>query len=131
MDEAILNYMRVRYGLLIGERTSEDIKIELGSALPLEREKETIVRGREIASGLPKSIRVSSVEIREALSEVIGEIINEIHAVLEETPPELLSDILERGIILTGGGALIRGLDKRISDETKIQIGRASCRERV
>ena len=122
MDEAILNYMRVRYGLLIGERTSEDIKIELGSALPLEREKETIVRGREIASGLPKSIRVSSVEIREALSEVIGEIINEIHAVLEETPPELLSDILERRIILTWGGALIRGLDKRISDETKIPV---------
>src|SRR5260221_7911406 len=122
MDEAILNYMRVRYGLLIGERTSEDIKIELGGALPLEREKENIVRGREIASGLPKSLRVSSVEIREALSEVIGEIINEIHAVLEETPPELLSDILERGIILTGGGALIRGLDKRISDETKIPV---------
>ena len=122
MDVAIISYMRTRYGMLIGERTAEDIKIELGSAMPLQKEKEFVVRGRELASGLPKSIKITSTEIREALSETIREIINEIHEVLEETPPELLSDILERGIIITGGGALIRNLDKRISEETKMPI---------
>lgn len=122
MDEDIISYMRMRYGLLIGERTAEEIKIELGSAFPLEKEKETVVRGRELSSGLPKSIRISSVEVREAISGTITQIINNIHEVLEETPPELLSDILERGIIITGGGALIRGLDKRISDEAKIPV---------
>ncbi len=122
MDQDIISYMRMRYGLLIGERTAEDIKIELGSAHTLQKEKETVVRGREIASGLPKSIKVTSTEIREAISSTIAQIINEIHEVLEETPPELLSDILERGIILTGGGALIRGLDKRLSEETKMPV---------
>ena len=122
MDEDIINYMRTRYGMLIGERTAEDVKIEIGSAYPLPKEKETVVRGREIATGLPKSIRISSVEIREALSNTINQIISNIQEVLEETPPELLSDILERGIILTGGGALIRGLDKRLSEETKMPV---------
>ncbi len=122
MDIDIISYMRMRYGMLIGERTAEDIKIELGSAMPLAKEKEVVVRGREIASGLPKSLRVSSIEIREALSGTINEIIAAIHEVLEETPPELLADILERGIIITGGGALIRGLDKRLSEETKMPI---------
>lgn len=122
LDEDIISYMRMRYGMLIGERTAEDIKIDLASAVPLAKEREAVVRGRELASGLPKSIRVTSVEIREALSETIAQIINAIHEVLEETPPELLSDILERGIIVTGGGALIRGLDKRISEETKIPV---------
>jgi rod shape-determining protein MreB len=122
MDEDIINYMRTRYGLLIGERTAEDIKIEIGSAIALPKERETIVRGREIATGLPKSIRISSVEVREALANTINQIILNIQEVLEETPPELLSDILERGIILTGGGALIQGLDKRLSDETKIPV---------
>ena len=122
MDQDIISYMRVRYGMLIGERTAEDVKLELGSAFPLEREKEMVVRGREIASGLPKSIRVSSTEIRETLSETISQIINEIHEVLEGTPPELLSDILERGILITGGGALIRGFDKRLSEETKMPV---------
>lgn len=122
MDQDIINYMRMRYGLLIGERTAEDIKIELGSALPLAREKDTIVRGRELASGLPKSIKVSSNEVREALAQTVNEIIAAVHEVLEETPPELLADILERGITLTGGGALIRGLDKRLSDETKMPV---------
>lgn len=120
MDQDIISYMRMRYGMLIGERTAEDIKIELGSAMPLKNEKDAIVRGRELASGLPKSLKVSSVEIREALSPTVLQIINAIHEVLEETPPELLADILERGIVITGGGSLVRGLDKRISDETKI-----------
>lgn len=108
--------------MLIGERTAEDIKIELGSAIALEKEREAVVRGRELASGLPKSIKVSSTEIREALSSTIAQIINAIHEVLEETPPELLADVLERGIVITGGGALIRGLDKRISEETKMPV---------
>jgi rod shape-determining protein MreB and related proteins len=122
LDEDIISYMRMRYGILIGERTAEDIKIELGSAIALTKEKEAVVRGRELASGLPKSIKVTSTEIREALSNTISQIITAIHEVLEETPPELLSDILERGIIITGGGSLIRGLDKRISEETKIPV---------
>lgn len=122
LDLDIVNYMRMRYGVLIGERTAEDLKLELGSAMPLVKEKEAVVRGRELATGLPKSIKISSVEIREALSGTLNQIINSIHEVLEETPPELLSDILERGITLTGGGALVRGLDKRISDETKIPV---------
>ncbi len=122
MDQDIINYMRMRYGLIIGERTAEDIKIELGNAIPQKTEKESIVRGRELSSGLPKSIKVSTSEIREALAGTINQIIDEIHQVLEETPPELLSDILERGILLTGGGALVQGLDKRISDETKMPV---------
>jgi rod shape-determining protein MreB and related proteins len=122
MDEDIISYMRMRYGLVIGERTAEDIKIELGSAVSLEKERTAVVRGREMATGLPKSIKVSSSEIREAISSTLSQIVNEIHEVLEETPPELLADILERGIIITGGGSLIRGLDKRLSDETKMPI---------
>jgi rod shape-determining protein MreB len=96
--------------------------MELGSAVETKNEKEAVVRGRELASGLPKSIKVSSAEIREALSLTISEIIDAIQEVLEQTPPELLSDILERGILLTGGGALVQGLDKRISDETKMPV---------
>lgn len=122
MDQDIISYMRMRYGMLIGERTAEDIKIELGSAINLPKEKETIVRGRELASGLPKSIKISSIEVREAISSTLNQIITAIQEVLEETPPELLSDVLERGVIITGGGALIRGLDKRISDETKMPV---------
>jgi rod shape-determining protein MreB and related proteins len=122
MDQDIISYMRTRYGMLIGERTAEDIKIELGTAFPLTKEKEMVVRGRELSSGLPKSIRITSTEIREAISSTIAQIINEIHEVLEETPPELLGDILERGILVTGGGALIKGFDKRLSEETKMPV---------
>ncbi len=122
LDQDIVSYMRMRYGMLIGDRTAEDIKIELGSAIALEKEREAVVRGRELASGLPKSIKVSSTEIREALSSTIAQIINSIHEVMEETPPELLADVLERGIVITGGGALIRGLDKRISEETEMPV---------
>lgn len=122
LDQDIISYMRTRYGVLIGDRTAEDIKIELGSAVPLDEERETVVRGREVSTGLPKSLRITSVEIREALSSTIMQIVNNIQEVLEETPPELLSDILERGLVVTGGGALIRGLDKRISDDTKMPV---------
>lgn len=125
LDEAIIGYMRMRYGMLIGEKTAEDVKIEIGSAYPLDKkDKElvTVVRGRDMASGLPKSVRVSSSEIREALTPIISEIISKIQEVLEETPPELLTDIVDRGVYLAGGGALLRGLDKKIAEETKLPI---------
>ncbi|MBI4040111.1 rod shape-determining protein [Candidatus Daviesbacteria bacterium] len=122
MDLDIVSYMRMRYGMLIGEKTAEDLKIEIGSAMPLKEEKETIVRGRDLQSGLPKSIRISSVEIREAMMPTINQIVQIIQELLEETPPELLSDILERGITLAGGGALLRGLDKKIAEETKMPV---------
>lgn len=122
LDQDIINYLRMRYGLLIGERTAEDLKLEIGSAIPLKEEKEAVVRGRDLATGLPKSIKISSVEVREAMMNTINQIIGAIAQVLEETPPELLSDILERGVTLAGGGALIRGLDKKISEETKMPV---------
>ena len=122
MDQDIVSYMRTRYGVLIGDRTAEEIKLELGSAFEPKEEKETVIRGRELSTGLPKSLKISSSEIREAISPTIMQIVSSIHEVLEETPPELLSDILERGIVITGGGSLIRGLDKRISEETKIPV---------
>lgn len=122
LDLDIVNYLRLRYGMLIGEKTAEEIKIALGSVVPLKEEKEMVIRGRDLSIGLPKSIKISSVEIREAISETVNQMVSAIQEVLEETPPELLSDILERGITLAGGGALIRGLDKKISEETKMPV---------
>lgn len=121
MDQDIINYMRLRYGLLIGEKTAEEVKIELGSAWQ-GGESNTVVRGRDLASGLPKSIKVSSSDIREALASTITQMLSAIQGVLEETPPELLSDLVERGIVVAGGGALLKGLDKRIADETKLPV---------
>lgn len=122
LDQEIINYMKMRYGLLIGEKTAENIKIEIGSAIPLKEEKETVVRGRDLSTGLPKSIKVSSSEIREGLMNTVNQIIGTIAEVLEETPPELLADILERGIVITGGGSLLRGMDKRLAEETKMPV---------
>ncbi|MFH1535812.1 MAG: rod shape-determining protein [Patescibacteria group bacterium] len=124
MDEEIVNYMRVRYGMLIGERTAEEVKIEIGSAFPLKDKDEgaTVVRGRDLSSGLPKSLKITASEIREALTPIISQMISAIQEVLEETPPELLTDILERGIYLAGGGALLRGLDKKIAEDTKMPV---------
>ncbi|KKR81102.1 MAG: Rod shape-determining protein mreB [Candidatus Daviesbacteria bacterium GW2011_GWA1_41_61] len=122
MDQDIINYLKMRYGLLIGEKTAENIKIEIGSAVPLKEEKETVVRGRDLATGLPKSLKISSKEIREAISGTINQIIGTIGEVLEETPPELVGDVLERGVVITGGGALLRGLDKKIAEETKMPV---------
>ncbi len=123
MDQDIINYMRTRYGMLIGERSAEDAKKEIGSAYPDEKEdKATVVRGRDLASGLPKSIKITASEIREALTPTISQIIGSIQEVLEETPPELLTDIVERGIFLAGGGALIAGMDKKIAEETKLPV---------
>ena len=124
LDEEIINYMRTRYGMLIGERTAEEAKIEIGSAYPVgdKDDMATVIRGRDLSNGLPKSIKVSAAEIREALTPVISQMISGIQEILEETPPELLTDIVERGIFMAGGGALLRGLDKRIAEETKLPV---------
>ncbi len=124
LDGEIINYMRTRYGMLIGERTAEDVKIEIGSAYPGKDKDDgaTVVRGRDLSNGLPKSLKVTAAEIREALTPIISQMISAIKEILEETPPELLTDIVERGIFLAGGGALLRGLDKRIAEETKLPV---------
>lgn len=122
LDQDIINYLKMRYGMLIGEKTAENVKIDIGSAVALKEEKETVVRGRDLSTGLPKSLKISSTEIREALMSTINQIIGAINDVLEETPPELVGDILERGMVITGGGSLLRGLDKKIAEETKMPV---------
>ncbi|MFC1727823.1 rod shape-determining protein [Patescibacteria group bacterium] len=125
MDRAIGAYMRLKYSLLLGEATTEEIKIQLGSAYPLvekERKRQMVVRGRDIETGLPKSLKISSVEVREALAPVVSQIVEQLTGVIEETPPELVGDILKRGVALCGGVALLRGLDKLIADETKMPV---------
>lgn len=122
MDEVIVRHIKNKYNLMIGERTAEEIKVKIGSAYPLQTELMLDVRGRDMVAGLPKTVEVSSEEIRAALSEPIGTIIDRVKGVLELTPPELSSDIIERGVMITGGGALLRGLDKLLSIETNIPI---------
>ncbi len=125
MDEAIMHYLKRKYSLLIGERTAEKIKIEIGSAHPLEKPLTMEVRGRNLIEGVPKTITVTDAEIREALSECVGTIINALRVALERTPPELSADISDRGIVLTGGGSLLKNLDKRISEETGLPVSLA------
>lgn len=126
MDEAIISFMRLKYSLLIGEPTAEQIKIAVGSAFPTEKsDRVTVVRGRDIETGLPKSVRVNENEIREALSPIVQQIIEGITETIEETPPELVGDIVEHGIVLAGGGSLLRGIDKRIANELKMPVWRA------
>ena len=120
MDEAIISHCRENYRLLIGERTAEDVKIQLGSAAEYDEEKSMEVRGRDLVSGLPKTFTFTSIEIREALKDTISTIVDGIRQTLEKTPPELSSDIMDLGITLAGGGALLKGLDKHIQDETNI-----------
>jgi len=122
MDAEIISYLRSRYGLAIGEKTAEEVKIGLGSVLPMETEKEMVVRGRDLEKGLPKSIRLSSVQIREALAATINTIVGAIKDTVHDAPPELASDIAERGIVLAGGGAQLYGLPKLISAETKMPV---------
>lgn len=122
IDEAIAHYFRLKYSLLLGQPTAENIKINIGSASPEEKERFTVVRGRDLETGLPKSKKLSSTEVREAITPIINRIVSEIKDTLEETPPELVSDVMERGIILAGGGALIPGLDKAISDATETDV---------
>lgn len=121
-DDAIVSYIKKKYNLLIGERTAEDIKITLGSAYPFEGEGAMNIKGRNLMDGLPKNIEITAEEVREALSDSVGQILDVIRATLENTPPELAADIIDHGIMLTGGGALLRGLDKLISAETKIPV---------
>jgi rod shape-determining protein MreB len=122
MDEAVVQYIKRKYNLLIGERTAEEIKIELGSAFPLDEELTMEIKGRDLVEGVPKTIVISDEEIREALAEPVATIIEAARIALEQTPPELSADIVDRGIVLTGGGALLKNLDKRLREETGLPV---------
>jgi rod shape-determining protein MreB len=122
MDEAIIYYLKKENNLLLGENTAERVKIEIGSAFPLENEEKVEVNGRDLVTGLPKTIIITSQQIRAALEKTLSDIINSIVEVLDETPPELASDIMKRGIVLSGGGALLKGMTERISRETHCPV---------
>jgi len=122
MDDSIMNYLKRKYNLLIGERTAEQIKITIGSAYPLDHPLTMEIKGRNLIEGVPKTVTIEDSEIREALSECVAIIINAIRVALERTPPELSADISDRGIVLTGGGALIKNLDRRIREETGLPV---------
>ena len=121
-DESIVSYVKKTYNLAIGERTAEDVKISIGSTFKDDQEQNMQIRGRDLISGLPKTIEISSAEVRDALNEPINSIVDAIKSTLEKTPPELASDIMENGIMLTGGGALLRGLDKLVKQETGMPV---------
>ena len=121
-DEAIISYVKRTFNLLIGERSAEDIKLKLGSAYPYEGEAAMEIKGRNLIDGLPKSVEITSEQVRQALADPVDEILDSIRYTLDRTPPELSADIIERGITLTGGGALLRGLDKLISAETGMPV---------
>jgi rod shape-determining protein MreB and related proteins len=122
MDEAIIQYIKKKYNLLIGERTAEIIKMQIGSAYPLEEPLDMEIKGRDLTHGIPKTIKVTDTEIREALEGVVTTIVEVVKNTLEKTPPELAADIVDRGIILSGGGSLLRNLDKRLREETCLPI---------
>jgi rod shape-determining protein MreB len=122
MDEAIIQYARKAYNLLIGERTAEEIKIRIGSAYPQKEEQTIDMRGRDLVSGLPRTVKMTSTEIREAMAEPIATIVEAVKMTLERTPPELAADIVDRGIIMAGGGSLLRGLDRLLSEETGMPV---------
>ena len=122
MNEAIIEYLKKTYNLLVGERTAEDIKIKIGSAYPLEEEMSMEVKGRDLVAGLPKIVTITSEEIRESLQEPLRAILEVTKISLERTPPELAADLIEHGIVMAGGGSLLRGLDKLISEETGLPV---------
>jgi rod shape-determining protein MreB len=122
LDDVIVQYFKKNYNLLIGERTAEEIKMKIGSAFPLDKEETLEIKGRDLVAGVPKTMKVTSSQVREAIAEPIDSIVDAVRLALEQTPPELASDILDRGIILTGGGAMIRGLDKRLRQETNLPV---------
>jgi rod shape-determining protein MreB len=122
MDDAVIQYIKRKYNLLIGERTAEEIKIKIGSAFPLDEEMTLEIKGRDLVEGVPKTITISDEEIREALAEPVATIIDAVRVALEQTPPELSADIVDRGIVLTGGGALLKNLDKRLREETGLPV---------
>jgi rod shape-determining protein MreB len=125
MDEAIIQYIRKTYNLLIGERTAEAIKMEVGSAYPLEEPMTMEIKGRHLIEGVPKTITITDEEIRESLAETVSVIVDAVRVALERTPPELSADIVDRGIVLTGGGALLKNLDKRLREETGLPLAMA------
>ena len=122
IDQSIINWVKREYSLLLGERTAEEIKMAIGSAFPMPGEPDAEIRGRDLATGLPKIILVTSADIRKAIDEPVSAIVNAIKNTLDKTPPELASDLMDRGIVLTGGGALLRGLDERLRHETGMPI---------
>jgi rod shape-determining protein MreB and related proteins len=122
MDESIISYIKKEYSLMLGERTAEQIKINLGSAFPLPEEPTTDIRGRDLVSGLPKTITIGADEIRKAIEEPVNQIVDAVKNTLDRTPPELAADVMDKGIVLTGGGALLRGLDERLKHETSMPI---------
>jgi rod shape-determining protein MreB len=122
LDTAIIAWFKKEYSLMLGERTAEEIKVELGSAFPLPEEPEAEIRGRDLVSGLPRTITVSSAEVRQAIEEPLQDIVDAVRTTLDTTPPELAGDIMDRGLVLTGGGALLRGLDERMRHETGMPV---------
>lgn len=122
LDTAIINYIKKRYNLLIGERTAEDIKLSIGSAYPSENEGTMEIKGRNLLNGLPENVTITSAEVRDAMAEPLARIVDAVKTTLEETPPELSADIIDQGITLAGGGALLRGMDKLINRETGIPV---------
>jgi len=122
LDESLINYMKRAYNLMVGERTAEEIKIKIGSAYKMEKETTMEVKGRDLVAGLPKTITISSQEVREALLEPISTIVDSVRITLERCPPELSADLVDRGLVLAGGGALLRGLDKLLQEETGLPV---------
>src|ERR1700688_1336088 len=122
LDEAIAGYMKRAYNLMIGERTAEEIKIKIGSAYPVEKETSMEVKGRDLVAGLPKTLTITSQEVREAMLEPIATIVDSVRVTLERCPPELSADLVDRGLVLAGGGALLRGLDKLLSEQTGLPV---------
>jgi rod shape-determining protein MreB and related proteins len=122
LDEAIIAYIKKEYSLALGERTAEEIKMAIGSAFPLPDEPNAEIRGRDLVTGLPKTIIVSSEEIRRAIEEPVNAIVDAVKSTLDRTPPELAADIMDKGIVLTGGGALLKGLDERLKHETGMPV---------
>jgi rod shape-determining protein MreB len=122
MDDAIMQYLKRKYNLLIGERTAEQVKMTVGSAFPLDKPITMEIKGRNLIEGVPRTITIDDSEIREALAECVATIMNAIRVALERTPPELSADISDRGIVLTGGGAMLKNLDRRIREETGLPV---------
>ena len=122
MDDAIIQYIKRKYNLLIGERTAEQIKMEIGSAFPLDEEMTMEIKGRDLVEGVPKTLVISDEEIREALSETVATIVEAVRVALERTPPELSADIMDKGIIIAGGGSMLKNLDKRLREETGLPV---------
>ncbi|MFH1094140.1 MAG: rod shape-determining protein [Candidatus Omnitrophota bacterium] len=122
MDDAIIQHLKRSYNLMVGERTAEEIKIKIGSAYPLDEESTLDIKGRDLIAGLPKTIKITSQEVRDALSEPISSIVESVRVILEKAPPELSADLVEQGIVLVGGGSLLRGIDKLLAEETGLPV---------